>query len=98
MPDLDEFLRNELRRTVRPVDVNDVSSRIDVRRRAARTLRKVQAVALTVVVLAGTVGGVAMLASAFREPGPGGRSPHPTCGTASSSTRRSATPVNICGS
>jgi hypothetical protein len=71
MPDLDEFLRNELRRTVRPVDVNDVSSKIDDRRTRRARLRKVQAVALTVVVLAGTVGGVAMLSSVFREPGPG---------------------------
>ena len=71
MPDLDEYLRNELRRTVRPVDLNDVSSKIDDRRTRRSRLRKVQAVALTVVVLAGTVGGVAMLSSVFREPAPG---------------------------
>lgn len=71
MPDLDDYLRNELRRTIRPVDVNDVSSRIDDRRARRARFRKVQTVGLTFVVLAGTVGGVAMLANAFREPGPG---------------------------
>ena len=66
MPDLDEYLRNELRRTIRPVDVNDVSSRIDLRRAHRTQLRKIQAMALTVVVIAGTVGGVAMLSFVFR--------------------------------
>ena len=71
MPDLDEFLRNELRRTVKPVDVNDVSSRIDLRRtRRART-RRIQSVALAVVVIAGSLAGVAVLRSVFRETGPG---------------------------
>ena len=69
MPDLDEYLRNELRRTIRPVDVNDVSSRIDLRRTRRARLRKIQAVALTVVVLAGTAGGVAMLSNVFRTRG-----------------------------
>lgn len=69
MPDLDEFLKNELRRTVRPVDVNDVSSRIDLRRTRRARLRKIQAVALTVVVLAGTAGGVVMLSNVFRTRG-----------------------------
>jgi hypothetical protein len=71
MPDLDEFLRNELRRTIAPVDVNDVSSKIDLRRSRRERLRQVQAVGLTVIVLAGTVGGVAMLSRAFRGSGPG---------------------------
>ncbi|MGH2596640.1 MAG: TolB family protein [Actinomycetota bacterium] len=70
MPDLDEYLRYELRRTVRPIDTNDVSSRIDGRRsRRART-RKIQSVALAVIVLAGTVGGFAVLSKVFREEGP----------------------------
>jgi Tol biopolymer transport system component len=67
MPDLDDYLRNELRRIVRPVDVNDVSSKIDLRRTRRARLRKIQAVALTVVVLAGTTGGVVMLSNAFRK-------------------------------
>jgi dipeptidyl aminopeptidase/acylaminoacyl peptidase len=70
MPDLDQYLRDELRRTIAPVDVNDVSSKIDVRRSRRVRLRKMQAVGLTVIVLAGTVGGVAMLSRAFRESGP----------------------------
>ena len=41
MPDLDEFLRDELRRTVKTVDVNEVSSRIELdghtERRSARS-------------------------------------------------------------
>ncbi|MGZ6544960.1 MAG: DPP IV N-terminal domain-containing protein [Actinomycetota bacterium] len=69
MPDLDEYLRNELRRMVRPVDVNDLSSKIDVRRTRRTRLRKIQAVALTVVVLAGTAGGVLMLSNVFRTHG-----------------------------
>jgi hypothetical protein len=71
MPDLDEFLKNELRRTVRPVDINDVSSRIDLRRTRRARLRKIQAAALTLVVIAGTLGGFAALSIVFREPGPG---------------------------
>jgi TolB protein len=67
MPDLDEYLRNELRRTVRPVDVNDVSSRIDVRRTRRSRVRKVEAAALAVVVIAGTLGGVAVLSDVFRK-------------------------------
>lgn len=67
MPDLEEFLKNELRRTVRPVDVNDVSSRIDVRRTRRARVRKVQTVALTVIVIAGTLGGVAVLSDVFRK-------------------------------
>jgi WD40 repeat protein len=72
MPDLDEYLRNELRRTVRPVDVNDVSSRINVRRTRRSRVRKVEAAALAVVVIAGTLGGVAVLSEVFRK-GPVGR-------------------------
>ena len=53
--------------------------------------------ALIFVVLAGTVGGVAMLSKAFRESGPG-IGATPTAGTASSCIRRSATPANTCGS
>lgn len=71
MPDLDEYLRNELRRTVRPVNVNDVSSRIDGRLTRRARARKVQSVALAVVVIAGTLGGVAVLSSVFTKPGPG---------------------------
>ena len=71
MPDLDEFLKRELRRTIAPVDVNDVSTKIDLRRSRRERFRKVQAVGLTVVVLAGTVGGVAMLSRVFRESGSG---------------------------
>lgn len=67
MPDLDEYLRNELRRAVRPVDVNDVSSRIEARRTRRARVRKVRSVALAVVVMAGTLGGVAVLSSAFRK-------------------------------
>lgn len=67
MPSLDEFLKNELRRTVRPVDVNDVSSRIDVRRIRRARVRKVQTVALAVIVIAGTLGGVAVLSDVFRK-------------------------------
>ena len=97
MPDLDEYLRNELRRTVRPVDVNDVSSKIDLRRTRRARLRKVQAVALTVVVLAGTAGGVVMLSNAFRT-GPAPRSGPPrTSATVSSCTPRSGTPASSCG-
>ncbi|MEO8423264.1 MAG: LpqB family beta-propeller domain-containing protein [Actinomycetota bacterium] len=80
MPDLDEYLRNELRRSVAPVDVNDVSSRIDRRRTRRSRLRKAQSVALTVVVLAGTIGGVAVLSSVFRKGSPapiGDTSPFP---------------------
>ncbi len=69
MPDLDEYLRNELRRMVRPVDINDVSSKIELRRTRRARLRKIQAVALTVVVLAGTTGGVVMLSSVVRTRG-----------------------------
>jgi Tol biopolymer transport system component len=71
MPDLDEFLRNELRRTVKTVDVTEVSSRIDARRTYRAKTRKVQGVALAVVVIAGSLGGVAVLRSVFSEPGPG---------------------------
>src|SRR5580765_3910053 len=80
MSDLDEYLRNELRRTVRPVDVNDLSSKIDFRRTRRAGLRRVQAVALAIVVVAGTLGGVAVLSSVFRtaSPGPvGDASPFP---------------------
>ena len=69
MPALDDHLRNELRRTVRPVDVNDVSTKIDVRRTRRVRLRKIQALALTVVVLTGTISGFAFLSRAFRDPG-----------------------------
>lgn len=67
MPDLDEYLRNELRRTVRPVDVNDVSSRIDGRRTRRARVHKIQAAALAVVVIAGTLGGFAVLSDVFRK-------------------------------
>jgi dipeptidyl aminopeptidase/acylaminoacyl peptidase len=67
MPDLDEYLRNEFQRTVRSVDVHDVSSRIDLRRARRARARKVQAVALAMIVIAGTLGGVAVLSSVFRK-------------------------------
>lgn len=80
MPDLDEYLRNELRRTIKPVDVNDLSSTIEVRRARRGRVRKVQSIALTVVVLAGTIGGVAVLSNVFRKSSPdsiGDASPFP---------------------
>lgn len=68
MPALDDYLRNELRRTVRPVDVNDVSSKIDLRRIRRARVQKVKVVALAVFILAGTVAGVAVLSKAFPKP------------------------------
>lgn len=69
MPDLDEYLRNELRRTVKAVDVNGVASRIDQRRRRRAVVHKVQSLALTVIVLAGTLGVVAVMSIEFRDAG-----------------------------
>jgi TolB protein len=67
MPDLDDYLRNELRRAVRPVDFDDISSKIDGRRTRRARVRRVQAVALAVIVIAGTVGGVVVLSTVFRK-------------------------------
>ena len=81
MPDLDEYLRSELRRTIRSVDVNDVSSKIDLRRSRRARARKGQSVALIAIVLVGTVGGVSVLSSVFGDGSPdaliGDASPFP---------------------
>jgi hypothetical protein len=70
MPDLDELLRSALRRTVKPVDVNDVSSTIDLRRRRRARVRRLQTMALAFVVVAGTVGGITVLSRTIGENDP----------------------------
>jgi hypothetical protein len=99
MPDLDEYLRNQLRRTIGPVDVGDVSSTIDARRTRRARLRRVQAVALAVVVVAGTIGGVAVLSRAFGEGDRGvGSSPRPpTRSEPAATSTPSASPVEESG-
>lgn len=69
MPDLDEYLRSELNRMVKPVDVNAVASRIDMRRTRKAFVRKAQSLALTVIVLAGTIGLVTVMSIEFRDTG-----------------------------
>jgi hypothetical protein len=67
MPDLEEYLRNELRKTIRPIDTGEAAALVDHRRARRHVVRRVQAAALAVVVLAGTAGGFVFLSDAFRD-------------------------------
>ncbi len=71
MSRLDDRLTRELERAARPASPAGAFERVDLRRGRRARLRKVQSGALIVVVLAGTVGGIAVLRNAFREPDDG---------------------------
>jgi Tol biopolymer transport system component len=66
MPGFDDLLTRELERAARPAESAGVFERVDRRRARRHVLRRVQVAALTVIVLAGTAGGVAVLDRAFR--------------------------------
>lgn len=66
MPGFDDRLSRELDRAARPADPGGAFEAIERRLARRHRLRRMQAAALTVVVLAGTVGGVLVLERAFR--------------------------------
>ncbi len=68
MSRLDDRLTRELEQAARPASPAGAFEHVDRRRARRARLRKVQSGALIVVVLAGTVGGIAVLRNAFREP------------------------------
>ena len=74
MPDLDDGIRRELERLARPGDPSGALDQVIRAKRRLRVMRRVQAAALTVAVVAGTAGAVLALDRAFRPP-PSGTSP-----------------------
>lgn len=68
MSRLDDRLTQELERIARPADPTRAFERVDRRRHRRARIRKVQSGALAVVVIAGTIGGFALLSKAFRGP------------------------------
>lgn len=83
MDRLDERLARELERAARPADPSGVYQALIRRRARRRVLRKAQGVALAVVVIAGTTGGLWGLSRAFRGVGAARPAASPT-GPASS--------------
>jgi hypothetical protein len=69
LPDLDDEIRRELERRARPGDPSGALDRVVRAKRRLRVMRRVQAAALAVVVVAGTAGAVLALSRAFRPPG-----------------------------
>jgi hypothetical protein len=69
LPDLDDGIRRELERRARPGDPSGALVRVIRAKRRLRVMRRVQAAALAVVVVAGTAGAVLALSRAFRPPG-----------------------------
>lgn len=67
MPGFDDLLTRELERAARPAEPTGTFERVDRRRAYRARLRKVGSAGMAVVVIAGTLGGVAVLRSAFRE-------------------------------
>jgi hypothetical protein len=65
VPGFDDLLTRELERAARPASPAGAFERVDRRRAHRARLRTVGSVALAVVVLAGTLGGVAILTRAF---------------------------------
>jgi hypothetical protein len=74
LPDLDDGIRRELERLARPGDPSGALDQVIRAKRRLRVMRRVQAAALTVAVVAGTAGAVLALDRAFRPP-PSGTSP-----------------------
>jgi hypothetical protein len=68
MSRLDDRLTRELERAARPANPSAVFERVDRKRARRAVVRRLQAGGLVVVVLAGTIGGFALLSRAFREP------------------------------
>jgi Tol biopolymer transport system component len=69
MSKVDDELSRRFRRAERPIDDAAVFEGVARRRRRRRTLQRLEAGALAVVVIAGTAGGFLALRSAFREDG-----------------------------
>ena len=72
MPNVDERIREELRRLERPVEVDGVMERVAGRRARRRVVRRVQAAALAMAVIGGSVVGGLWLSSLFGHPGASG--------------------------
>lgn len=70
MPGFDDRLTRELERAAHPASPAGTFERVDHRRGRRARVRRLGSAALVVVVLAGTIGGVAVLRNAFREPAP----------------------------
>jgi Tol biopolymer transport system component len=70
VPGFDDRLTRELERVARPASPAGAFERVDRRRAHRVRLRRIGTAALAVVVLAGTLGGVAILRNVFREPAP----------------------------
>jgi Tol biopolymer transport system component len=69
MSRLDDRLTRGLERAARPADPSGVFERIDRRRARRHALRRAHAAALAIVVVAGSVGGFALLTRVFSENG-----------------------------
>lgn len=68
MSRLDDRLTRELERAGRPADPSRAFERVDRKRARRAVVRRLQAGGLVVVVLAGTIGGFAILSKTFRGP------------------------------
>lgn len=68
MSRLDDRLTRELERVARPADPTRAFERVDRKRARRAVVRRLQAGGLVVVVLAGTIGGFAILSNTFRGP------------------------------
>lgn len=75
MPDRDDELRRELERLARPGDPRGAYDRVTRAMRRVRVMRRVQAAALAVAVVAGTAGAVVALERVFRSPSTLGNQP-----------------------
>jgi hypothetical protein len=86
LPDLDDGIRRELEALAVPGDPSGAMDRVIRAKRRLAVRRRLQAAALTVVVIAGTAGGVLALGRAFRMPGVPGNQPQvgPTVSTSPS--------------
>jgi WD40 repeat protein len=67
---LDERLRRDLERAAQPADPSGIYERLIGRREQRRIAKRLQAGALTLVVIAGSVGGFYLLSRVFREGAP----------------------------
>jgi dipeptidyl aminopeptidase/acylaminoacyl peptidase len=79
MSRIDEELSRRFHRAERPVST-DVIERVDDRRRRGEARRRIGTVALALVVVAGTLGGIALLDRAFRLDGKAASQPSPANG------------------
>jgi len=97
MSRLDDRLTHELEHAVRPADPTGAFERIERKRTRRGRMRKIQSGALVVVVLAGTLGGVAVLRVAFRPSTAVGGSPStgPTPTASASQSPSPSGPVDI---